>query len=94
MYDNCKYFSRKLWDLLSYPLPFQDRHLSIQLIVLLDTYIVQYIIPSSSPEEAIFLSQFVHPDKPSLPSVIYQVSHHKVTVDPYLRSHQSDQGAL
>jgi hypothetical protein len=83
LYSNCKYFCKKLWDLLSNPQPFKARQSSIQFILLLDTYIVQYILPNSRSEETIYLSQFAPPDKPSLPSVIHQVSHHEVTVNPY-----------
>jgi hypothetical protein len=89
LYSNCRYYSTHLWQTLTYPSSYQVHSTTIQFLLLLDSYISQYILPYGGSEETVLLSQFIDcRKKVASPSVSFQVSHFEITVDPYLQSLQ------
>jgi hypothetical protein len=80
-------FSTQLWQFLSIPSSPQLRHLIIRFISGIDHLQSSLLLTAL---QSIFLSGYLPPPRPSNPSVIWQVTHTEITIDPFLLALQKN----
>jgi hypothetical protein len=83
---NCKYYCDKLWKALSIPAPIFIRHQIATFLSLLDDFTSRFVFPLLETAEGEYFSQFSDPIKVTKPSVIEQITHLEVSIDPYQKS--------
>lgn len=90
LFLNCKFYCTKLWAYLANPTSYQIRHQIATFITVLDTFITKFITPLLLSDDGRYLQQFSTPNRTIRPSIATQITHLKITVDPYLSSLQQN----